>query len=67
MCAFITFELFMNIKYVLFILDFMFCIVEMGEVSPKMKEQKNFLFIIFGSTCPWICTVLSNHSFIVQL
>ncbi len=34
----------------------------MCEVSPKMKEQKNFLFIIFGVTCPWICAVLSYHS-----
>jgi hypothetical protein len=26
--------------------------VEVCKVSPEMKEQKNFLFIISGVTCP---------------
>jgi hypothetical protein len=49
-------------------LDFIYCIVEMCEVSPEMKEQKNFLFIISGGTCSQPIAVLSNLScFIVKL
>jgi hypothetical protein len=34
--------------------------VEVCEVSPEMKEQKNFLFIISGGTCSKQFAVSSN-------
>ncbi len=34
--------------------------VEMCEVSPEMKEQKNFLFSISGVTCSKQFAVSSN-------
>jgi hypothetical protein len=49
MCLFVILNHFVNLKYAFLILDFMLCIVGMCEVSPKVKEQKNFLLSLLGS------------------
>jgi hypothetical protein len=44
--------------YYLFRFHILYC--RICEVSPEMKEQKNFLFVISGGTCHWIIAVSSN-------
>ena len=48
-------------------LIFMYCIVGMCEVSPKMEKQGSFLFLVFGVTCSSTCTVLSNPFLFITL
>ena len=64
MCLFCYFELFVNVKYVsLFNIS---CIVQQTCVRcpQKVREQKNFLFSLFGVTCSSTCIVLSNSIFV---
>jgi hypothetical protein len=41
--------------------------VEVCKVSPEMKEQKNFLFIISGVTCSRNIAELGSYLYIVSL